>query len=227
MGHAEGHEGVLLDDQDGRSLRVDVADHLEDLLDQDRGKAHRRLVEEQQLRVGHQGAPDRQHLLLATGQRPAGLARPLAKPREEREDALEVPLELDLVGPRVGTHLEVLEDGHPAEDAPTLGRVAHAPPHEPVGRHVRDVVPVEGERPGPGVHEAAEGAEGRRLAGAVGAQQGDDLTLVDLQGDPLEGVDVAVVRMHLVGAQERLPPRAGRRRRCPGRGGHALAPLPR
>ena len=40
-------------------------------------KAERRLVEQQNLRIGHQRAADRQHLLLAAGQRAGDLAEPL------------------------------------------------------------------------------------------------------------------------------------------------------
>src|SRR5204863_8826480 len=49
-GDVEGHQGVLLDEEDRRPLRVDLADDLEDPLDEDRREPHRRLVEQQQLR---------------------------------------------------------------------------------------------------------------------------------------------------------------------------------
>src|SRR6266540_1830769 len=49
-GDVERHQGVLLDEQDRRPLRVDLADDLEDPLDEDGREPHRRLVEEQQLR---------------------------------------------------------------------------------------------------------------------------------------------------------------------------------
>ena len=70
--------------------RVDVADDVEDLLDQDRRQAHRRLVQQQHARLGHQRAADGEHLLLAAGERAGHLARALLEPREQVEDALEV-----------------------------------------------------------------------------------------------------------------------------------------
>jgi hypothetical protein len=45
-------------------LLVHLEDRLEDALDEDRREAHRGLVEEQELRAGHQRPADRQHLLL-------------------------------------------------------------------------------------------------------------------------------------------------------------------
>src|SRR5262249_25433776 len=75
MGELEGMVGVLLDQEDGHLLLlVDVADDLEDLLDDQRREAERRLVEQQQPRPAHQRPRDRQHLLLAARQRAAALA---------------------------------------------------------------------------------------------------------------------------------------------------------
>ena len=89
VGGVERHQRVLLDEQDRRALRVDLADDLEDLLDEDRREPHRRLVEQQQLRPRHERAPDREHLLLAAGER-SGLCSCAPQPREQVEDALEV-----------------------------------------------------------------------------------------------------------------------------------------
>ena len=60
-------------------------DQREQLLDQQRREAERRLVEDEQLRLGHQAAADREHLLLAAGQRAGALALPFGEPREDRE----------------------------------------------------------------------------------------------------------------------------------------------
>src|SRR5690349_15713713 len=45
IGHGQRLEGVLLDQQDGAALGVQLADQVEDLAHQQRGQAHRRLVE--------------------------------------------------------------------------------------------------------------------------------------------------------------------------------------
>ena len=65
--------GVLLDEQDGGALLVDLGDDREDLRDEHRGEPHRRLVEQQHARARHERAADREHLLLATGERAARL----------------------------------------------------------------------------------------------------------------------------------------------------------
>ena len=60
------------------------------VLHDERREAERGLVEEQQLRPRHQRAGERQHLLLAAGQRAGLLVHALAQDREEVVDALAV-----------------------------------------------------------------------------------------------------------------------------------------
>ena len=62
-----------------------------------RRQPQRRLVEHQQARPGHQRPADRQHLLLAAGQRAGDLAAALGEAREPLEDAGEVGLDLAVV----------------------------------------------------------------------------------------------------------------------------------
>src|SRR5581483_11557646 len=75
MRELERMEGVLLDKEDGHPLAVQLADHVEDLLDDEGGEAQRGLIEQQELGPAHQRAGDRQHLLLAPRQRAAALVQ--------------------------------------------------------------------------------------------------------------------------------------------------------
>ena len=99
----------------------------------------RRLVEQQQRAAGQQRAADRQHLLLAAGQRAAALVQALLQAREQGEDLLDVlrRTSAPLAGHR--THLQVLEHGHAREDAPALGRLADAEIDDVVGGEPGDV----------------------------------------------------------------------------------------
>src|SRR5258707_1115391 len=66
MGEFQRVECVLLDQEYGELLlHVEPADRIEDLTRHQRGEPERRLVEQEQARAAHQGARDRQHLLLA------------------------------------------------------------------------------------------------------------------------------------------------------------------
>ena len=116
---------------------VDLDHDLEDLLDEDRREAHRRLVEQQQLRARHQRAADRAHLLLAARHRP-GLLRPtLVQTREQLEDAVHVLLEVLPVRALERAHLEVLGHGHPREQPPPLGALGDPALDDLVRRRVR------------------------------------------------------------------------------------------
>src|SRR5207247_8502372 len=63
LGDVQRLEGVLLDEQDRRPLRVDLLDDREDLLDEDRRQPERRLVEEEQAGPAHERPAHGQHLL--------------------------------------------------------------------------------------------------------------------------------------------------------------------
>src|ERR1700716_962576 len=80
---------VLLDQQNRDAL---IAQHLDDLADLRHHSGHQpfgRLVEQDDLRLEHHRAGDRQHLLLASRQRTAGLAAALGQDREEGVDLVE------------------------------------------------------------------------------------------------------------------------------------------
>src|SRR4030081_1242507 len=66
---------VLVDDQDRLALRLEPFHAAPDLGADERCQPFRRLVEDEQARIGHQGASDREHLLLAAGERAAETAR--------------------------------------------------------------------------------------------------------------------------------------------------------
>ena len=91
---------------------------------QERGEAQRRLVEQQQLRVGHQRPADGQHLLLAAGEGAGELVAPFLEPREQREDALAVFLDARLVAAQgVGAHVQVFVHRQRREDLAAFGRM--------------------------------------------------------------------------------------------------------
>ena len=69
---------------------------------------------------------------------------------------------------------------------------------------LRDVRARIGDRAFAGPRIAEDRHHQGRLAGAVGADEGDDLALVHVDVDALEGDDVAVKGLHPAHAEERL-----------------------
>ena len=95
------------------------------------------------------------------------------------------------------------------------GHLHDAERHDVVGGHAREVPAVEDDLPAARPQQPADGVQRGRLAGAVGADERDDLALVDGQGDALQGVDVAVVGVEVGDLEQRhgqASVRAGSRR---------------
>src|SRR5260370_34881136 len=110
-------EGVLLDQEYGELFAaVELANGIEDLLDQDRGEAERGLVEQQQARARHQRAGNGEHLLLAPRKPAAALMQALLQARKQREHALEILGEMRGLASRAAL-LQVLEHAHARKNA--------------------------------------------------------------------------------------------------------------
>src|SRR5215470_9028857 len=82
---------VLVDDQDRLAGRLEPFDAAPDLGAHQRRQPLGRLVEDQQTRVGHERAADRQHLLLASGECAARAALARGELRKQLEHGLDAP----------------------------------------------------------------------------------------------------------------------------------------
>ena len=82
VGDAERAVDVLVHEQDGFAVAREAGDDLVDLRRDPRLDAGGRLVDQQHLRVAHQGARDLQLALLAAGERAGGLLAPLRQDGE-------------------------------------------------------------------------------------------------------------------------------------------------
>src|SRR6478736_2080657 len=103
--------------------------------------------------MSHERAADRNHLLLATGERSRALLLSFRESGKERVDPLEVAAELRAVTALEGAHLEVLEHGHAREEFAALGRLRDAEPNDVVRRLAGDVLATKDDRATPGMVE--------------------------------------------------------------------------
>src|SRR2546421_7601243 len=174
---------VLLDQQDGGALLIDVADDVEDLVDQDGGEAQRGLVEQQDTGSRHQAASDREHLLLATRKRATDLIQTLFDARKQFEDMFLVPPNSLPVLAGEGAEEQVVADGQAAEDPAPLRHVPDSQPHDLVRGDVGDVFPAKPYLTLCRRSQAGNGSERCRLTRPVAADQGDDFAFVDMQRD--------------------------------------------
>ena len=128
VGDLERAVDVLLDEQDRRPLVAQAGEELEDLVDDDRRQPERRLVEQEQPRARHQRPADREHLLLAAGERARRLPQPLAAGPGTGRARAPAPRSA-AARSRCGPRAEPQVVGHrkPREDAPALRREREAP----------------------------------------------------------------------------------------------------
>ena len=106
--------------------------------------------------------------------------------------------------PVVGAEIEVLADRHPGEAVPALGRRARCPRSTIwwAGTRVMSSPPKR-DRARARRRQPRDRAQRRRLPGPVGADQRDDLALLDGQRHALQRLDLAVVRVDVVDLEQR------------------------
>ena len=108
---------VLLDEDDRRPTLDQRAERLVHGLNSDGREPERRLVEEQEARVRHQGARDRGRLLLTTREVPGSRLPERPQEREGVENAVHGPRPL---APALAREPEVLLHGQPGEETPSF-----------------------------------------------------------------------------------------------------------
>jgi hypothetical protein len=180
---------VLLDQHDRLPGLRKLATRRHQVADDDRRKSLERLVEQDDLRIADQRAADREHLLFAARQIGAAAAAALLEAREHLVDAVERP---PFLRGQPGED-QVLLDVERAEDAAILVHELHPCLRDLVAFAPGDLHAVELDRSGARRDDAHQALERRALAGAVAAEQRDDLVALDAKRNVEQDVRIAVV----------------------------------
>ena len=93
-------------------------------------------------------------------------------------------------------HLQIFEHRHAHEDAAAFRRLRDLQAGDLVGRQLGDVAAGERDAAFARARIAEDRHHQRRLAGAVRADQRDDLAVADFDVDALQRGDVAVIGLH-------------------------------
>ena len=182
VGHLLGFLDVMRGQDDGDAGGAQIAHHLPHVLAQFDVDAGGRLVEEQDLRLVRQRFGDQHAPLHAAGQRDdLGV---LLVPQRQRAQHL---LDMRRVA-RLAEQAAAEADGAPdALEGVGVQFLRHQPDHRARRAVVlEDVVAVDRDLAGGRNQNAADDADQRRLAGAVGAEQGEDLATFDVEIDLLQ-----------------------------------------
>ena len=102
----------------------------------------------------------------------------------------------------VAAEQEVLEHGGVLEQLDVLERPRDAAPGHLVRRHPRDVLPVEDQAARAWIVDPRDQIEDGRLAGAVGADDREDLARLDLEAHAVDGPQAAEVHDEPLRGQE-------------------------
>ena len=186
---------VLLDEQHRRQLGEPL-EHAGDVGDERGRETLRRLVDEQHAVVVQERARDRDHLLLAAGERSGALLPALLELREELVDEVVARLCVAL------GEAEVLCDREAGEDVAVLRHVADAAADDPMRRHAGELLVAEADGAAP-VDEAEDRAQRRRLADAVASEQSRDAALRHVERHALQHVRLPEIDVQVADGEER------------------------
>ena len=204
VGDLEGHVRVLLDEKDGRAVLVELADDPEDVLHDEGGESEGRLVHQEELGPGHEGAGDGEHLLLTAREGAGVLGRAFPEHRKAREHRLHVLIDPGGVVPGECARSQVLLHRHVREHEPVLGHQGDALLDDVAGCPPADLVPAEGDGAPPGFENPGNGHHQGGLAGPVRAEEAGDIAVRGGEVHSLERLDVPVGSRDVVHLEEGL-----------------------
>src|SRR5262245_2653412 len=206
VGNCEREMRVLFYQQDrGALFAIDAGDDVEDIARQPGREPEARFVEQHQSRASHQGAADREHLLLAARHASGFLLRARAQVREVAEDRFEVARDAVTIFARVRAHQQVLAHGEQRKHLASLRHMTDA-----AADHVRRILVVQwrtGERDRTllQIEDAGDRLEDCRLAGAVGAEHRDNRAFLYLQAHAANCLNGAIGRLDINQLQDGIP----------------------
>src|SRR5690606_21098704 len=151
----------------------------------------------------HQGASNRQHLLLAARKCAAILVGQFRQHGVFIKNALRRPGVLG-ARPLVKAHFQVFAHGQPGKDAPVLRHQANALSGYPVSRPTGYISTVENDFTAAWRIQTNDAAQSRALAGTVAAQQADRLPLFQTQRDALQRMALTVIGVYVTNLQHHV-----------------------
>jgi hypothetical protein len=201
----ESQARVLLDQQDRQACGPQRPQLLPELLDQQWREALRRLIHQQERRIGHEGPTDGKHLLLAAAERPGQAALTLEQAWEEAEDPAEIPAGV-AIRPRLASRdRQILDARKRAKDVSSLWHEADPKAGDLVRRESHQVAPTEPHAAmvHSGWRGPHDGPDEARLARAIPPEERDQLALFHPQRNASQNRSHPIVAVEVRNLQHR------------------------
>ncbi len=192
IGGRDGSLCALLDEQDGDPAVPNRRERVEHDVDHRWREPERRLVEQQDVRLGDERSSDRKLLLLPAGQGACLARAELLDDREQLVDVRENRIGATTSASRREAEPEVLLDRQLREDPPPFGHERNPAARDLLGRTSEERLGAEANIAADHRSNTHDRVERRRLAGPVRADQADDLAGSDLERELAYSLDAAV-----------------------------------
>src|SRR5690606_19655062 len=134
---------ILVDAEEGQAGALELFERVPDIAPNQGGQAFGGLVQNQQPRVGHEGTPDGQHLLLTARQPCAGVIAPFLQTREQSVHLFQRPAGGGCTGRFAGGSEQVLLHTEVGKNLPAFRHQAQSQTGDLVAGGSGDVAPIE------------------------------------------------------------------------------------
>src|SRR5690606_31392993 len=188
---------IFIDNEDREAFTLQLGEDLPDFLPDQRREAFGCLIEQQQLRIGHQRPGDGEHLLLAAGELVAHAVAAFKKAGKLRPDPRERPARRAGWPVASGCH-EILLNREVGRNQPPLVHEGDAAPRNAIGGKGGDVLSLEADHTPARGRETGDAAHGRRLTNVVPAQPADYLAFEDIVQEAKLDLALAVETFYCV-----------------------------
>ena len=160
-------------------------------------------VEHDKRGAAHQAAADGEHLLLAAGERAGDLLSPFSEPRKEGQYFVHRLHRFGAGARQCGAQLEVLRHCQTGKNLPSLGDLADSQITDFMRLETRYFASGKANLACAGPFDAGDGAYQGSLAGAIGADNGDDLAVGYFQREAGQRLGVTVIQIEIADFEQR------------------------
>ncbi len=141
--------------------------------------------------------------MLAAGKIAGGTRKPIMQARKQLEHFYQVAVNPTLISSPIGAEKQILADRKRSENLAPFGDLDKPKLDDLVRRPAAQLLAVELDRAGADIEQPRQRQQRGRLAGAIGAEQGDDLSQLKGEADASDRFDGAIAHQQIFNVKQR------------------------